>query len=139
VACWFHWRARTSLVGRAFSVGLTELWVSSTIDFVKTTHVSSSLWWRRVGGSFRDFRVPGVRRYAIRVGSPSGGCTERQQELSVEIPLARCRSADRERARVLQVALFVALPANVGFQTSWCLCCTPLMGTAILVKRGSRL
>lgn len=73
---------------------------------------------------------PSVRRYAIRVDSPSGGCTERQQG-PPSGSCARCRSANRDRARFPLEVLCEALPANAGYRASWCLCCTPLMGIAI--------
>jgi hypothetical protein len=94
--------------------------------------------WRRVGGSSRGFCL-GCSAVCNPCGFTFGWRHRAAARATRGKPRARCRSADWERVRILQVVLFGVLPANVWIQTSWCLYCYPLMGTAILVKRGSRL
>jgi hypothetical protein len=125
------------LVGRGRSVGSSELRASSSFDSVRRRKCCHPC-----GGDgsafFRGF-CPGCSAVCNPCGFTFGWRHRAAARTSFGSSRVRCRSANRERARLPQVVLLVALPASFGYQTSWCLCCTLLMGTAVLVKRGSRL
>lgn len=109
--------ARGSPWGSVSFAGSFELRVSRAAFSVQAARLSASLrWCRRVGGSCQGFGSGGSA-VCNPGGSTLGWGHGAAAGASAEFPRARCRSADRERARVRR----------------WCLvwCCPRMSGTGL--------